>query len=133
MYFRRRWLHSLRAKQRSFPTLYNFAELEEIPLVRDMTAWLIDRYGHVLTGRYANTDQYFAEYSVGGDALSHLTVPTTILTSRNDPVVPVIDFYALAPHPLLHLNILPTGGHCGFMDAPPVRHRLPEMMLQELG
>ena len=67
-----------------------------------------------------------------GDALAQLTVRTTILTARNDPVIPVVDFYTLAPHPLLDVQIHASGGHCGFIDAPPVRHRMADLILPEL-
>jgi len=131
-YFRVRWLRSLRAKQRLDPALPDLGELEHIPLVRDMTDWFIRQPSATSLRQFRNADEYFAAYAVLGDALAHLTVRTTIITAKNDPVIPVVDFYALAPHPLLDIQIHPTGGHCGFIDAPPVRHHMADLILPEL-
>jgi len=40
-----------------------------------------------------------------------------------------VDFYGLAPHPLLDVQIHPYGGHVGFVDIWPVQHYLPQMLL----
>lgn len=132
LYFRRRWLRSLRAKQRLYPQLYDFTALEEIPRVRDMTEWLLQRYGHLARQDFRTADDYFAAYAVPHHALNDLRVRTTIITAMDDPVIPVVDFYALAPHPLLDVQIHETGGHMGFVDAMPVRHRLPDLVMAEL-
>jgi hypothetical protein len=131
-YFRRRWLRSLRAKRLVNPALPDLAAIERMPLVRDMTDWFIQQPTVASARRYHNADAYFAAYSVLGDALAQLTVRTTIITAKNDPVIPVVDFYSLTPHPLLDVQIHATGGHCGFIDAPPVRHRMADLILPEL-
>lgn len=131
-YFRRRWLRSLRAKRALFHDAPDLHEIERIPLVRDMTEWFVQELGRNGAIPFRNADEYFAAYAVLGDALTSLTVRTTIITAMNDPVIPVMDFYALAPHPLLDVQIHPTGGHCGFIDAPPVRHRMVDLILPEL-
>ena len=130
-YFRRRWLRSLRAKRLVNPAMPNLAEIERIPLVRDMTDWFIQQPAASMR-RFQNADEYFAAYSILGDTLTALTVRTTIITAKNDPVIPVVDFYTLSPHPLLDVQIHATGGHCGFIDAPPVRHRMADLILPEL-
>jgi predicted alpha/beta-fold hydrolase len=131
-YYRQRWLRSLRAKRLVNPALPDLAEIERMPLVRDMTDWFIRQPAVASTPRFTSAAEYFAAYSVLGDALAQLTVRTTILTARNDPVIPVVDFYTLAPHPLLDVQIHASGGHCGFIDAPPVRHRMADLILPEL-
>ena len=131
-YFRQRWLRSLRGKQALYPDLYDFRLVENIPLVRDMTDWLIRRYGHALQNRFRSADEYFATYSAYEAVRGELTVPTAIIAAANDPVIPVKDFFDLPAHPLLKLEIHPTGGHCGFMDVLPMRHHMPQMVLQEV-
>jgi predicted alpha/beta-fold hydrolase len=42
-------------------------------------------------------------------------VPATILTSADDPVIPVADFHALKLAPGIELDIAERGGHCGFI------------------
>lgn len=131
-YFRRRWLRSLRAKRAVFADAPDLDEIERIPLVRDMTEWFIQQLSRTGAVAFRSADEYFDSYTVMGDALSSLTVRTTIITAMNDPVIPVRDFYTLAPHPLLDVQIHSTGGHCGFVDAPPVRHRMADLILPEL-
>jgi predicted alpha/beta-fold hydrolase len=126
-YFRNRWLRSLLAKEQLFPEEYNFSPLVRISQVRAMTEWLVQRYS-----RFADADDYFSRYAVLGDALVGLTVPTTILTAADDPVISVEDFEQLAPSPFLDLKIERFGGHVGFIDLWPLRHLLPEMILMEL-
>jgi predicted alpha/beta-fold hydrolase len=131
-YFRQRWLRSLRSKQALYGDLYDFRPVADIPLVRDMTAWLIRRYGNLLQHRYRDVDEYFGTYSAFDAVRGNLAVPTTIIAAANDPVIPVTDFYDLPTHPQLKLEIHPTGGHCGFMDVLPMRHHMPQMVLQEV-
>lgn len=132
-YFRQRWLRSLRGKQSLYPELYDFRPVAGVPLVREMTAWLIRHYGQLLQHRFRSVDDYFATYSAFDAVHGDLGVPTTIIAAANDPVIPIKDFYDLPSHPLLKLEIHPTGGHCGFMDVLPMRHHMPQMVLQEVG
>lgn len=128
VYFRRRWLRSLLIKQRLFPDLYNVEPLRRIQRIRAMTEWLIPRYS-----TFSSADEYFAAYAVTGGATATLRVPTVVITAANDPVIPVADFFALAPSPYLRIQIHPTGGHVGFLNASsPLRHCLPDLVLAEL-
>lgn len=131
-YFRQRWLRSLRGKQALYGDLYDFRPLESIPRVREMTAWLIRQYGNLLHNGFRSADEYFATYSAYDAVRGDLAVPTTIIAAANDPVIPMADFCNLPAHPRLKLEIHPTGGHCGFMDVLPMRHHMPQMVLQEV-
>ncbi len=128
LYFRRRWLASLHTKQELFPALYNFAPVEKIPSIRDMTEWMIQHYS-----TYPDVESYFADYAVSPAKLNDLTVPVTIVTAADDPIIPADDFYNLPPHPLLTVHVLPTGGHVGYTDLFPLRHFLAPMALEILG
>jgi predicted alpha/beta-fold hydrolase len=131
-YFRQRWLRSLRDKQRLYPDLYDFRPLEQVGLVRDMTDWLIRHYGGLAQDRFPNADAYFRSYAAAPSSFADLRVPVTIIAAANDPVIPVNDFYELPAHPLLKLQVHPTGGHCGFMDVLPMRHHMPAMVRVEV-
>lgn len=126
-YFRSLWLRSLQAKQRFFPQYFDFTGLEKLSGIRAMTEWVAERYGD-----YENADDYFTRYSVSGESLAELSVPTTILTARDDPVIQASDFALLPTHPLLELHILNYGGHVGFADLFPYRHCLPGIVLDVL-
>jgi predicted alpha/beta-fold hydrolase len=126
-YFRDRWLRSVQAKEQRFPDLYSFSPLAQIPRIRDMTEWLVRHYSD-----FGDADDYFARYSVGADSLQSLTVPTTIVTAADDPVIRVQDIEALHSSSLLDLKVEKFGGHVGFVDLWPLRPLLPEMVLAEL-
>ncbi len=127
LYFRRRWARSLRRKQELFPDSFDFDDVLQIPSIYDMTDALVRQ-----SDQHATVEEYFEKYSVKGDALSNLSVPTTVITALDDAVIPVVDFYGLAPHPLLDVRIERYGGHVGWIDIFPFRHCLPEMMMEIL-
>lgn len=109
-YFERKWTRSLRTKQLCFPQLYGDETWYEIRGLRERTHYLATRHAG-----FESADAYFEGYSIAGDRLSVLSVPSTILTSADDPVVPVADFEKLPANPHLELIIARHGGHCGFL------------------
>ena len=126
-FYRRLWLASLRRKAAFFPDLYDAEPLAALPDVWSMTEHLVRE-----TGLFPDAQTYFDGYTLRGDAFHNLAVPTRIITSRDDAVVPVADFYEIEPHPLLTLQIHETGGHCGFVDLFPLRQLMSEMILGAL-
>ncbi|MEJ2641629.1 MAG: alpha/beta fold hydrolase [Desulfosarcinaceae bacterium] len=110
-YFLKKWRRSLRLKAALFPQRYNFDGLLEIDSLRAMTARLLPRYS-----RYRNPSTYFADYALKGEALARLTVPTTLLTAADDPIIPVEDFYALKLNDKTERIVLKHGGHNGFLE-----------------
>lgn len=127
IYFRRRWSASLRRKQALFPELYDFDDVFRIRDVYEMTDVLIRRFG-----LFDSADDYFAQYQVRNAAFDHLSVPTTLITAADDPVIPVVDFYALPRHPLLDVQIHRYGGHVGWVDINPFRYYVPRLLLEAL-
>lgn len=123
-YFRGQWLKSLLSKERLYPRIYSLGPLTAMRYVRDMTEWLVKRYTD-----YKDAADYFSHYAVTNVHIDALTVPTTVITAADDPVIPSADFRELHTHPLLDMHILSHGGHVGFMHGFPPRHYLPEMVL----
>jgi predicted alpha/beta-fold hydrolase len=109
-YFERKWSRSLRIKKQAFPELYGEESWHDIRGLRERTHYLATRHAG-----FASADEYFEGYSIAGERLASLRVPSTILTSADDPVVPVADFEALPNNPALELIITRYGGHCGFL------------------
>jgi predicted alpha/beta-fold hydrolase len=109
-YFLRKWTRSLRAKQALFPDseLFSNEELEDD--LRGLTRSLVLRHTD-----FGSLENYLDGYSIAGAALSTLRVPATILTSDDDPVIPIADFRALKLPPQVELDIAQYGGHCGFI------------------
>ncbi len=118
-HFRKPWMEQLRQKQRFYPDLYNFEPVEAIGSLIDMTTWLVRNMG-----LYADAETYFTDYAVLGDATRDLRIPTHILTTMDDMVVPVADFYGLAPNPNLTIDIHAHGGHVGYLEGCPPQHRV---------
>ena len=110
-YFIVKWKSSLRIKQRLFPRIYDFTEILAQKSIRAMTEILVKRYSD-----FADLDAYLNGYAVVGDALAKLEVPSHILFALDDPIIPARDLQDLARTPHLHVNAIPQGGHCGFMD-----------------
>ena len=110
-YFHRKWSRSLLKKQALYPDLYNFNAAIKLESIAEMTDMLLKRYSD-----YNSSADYFRKYAVLDDALADLTVPLTIITAQDDPIIPVEDFYNLKPHPSTKLIIHPHGGHNGFLE-----------------
>lgn len=109
-YFLRKWKRSLGLKQRAFPGEALFDEKDLRGNLREMTRSLVLRHTP-----FATLEEYFDGYSIAGERLSSMRVPTTMLTSVDDPIIPVADFRALSLPPCVELDIAPGGGHCGFI------------------
>ncbi len=127
-YFRKRWLASLQRKAELFPDLYpDLAPLTRLHGMREMTEWLVRRYGP-----YHNATEYFDAYAVTNQDIQHLAIPTTIITSTNDPIISVEDFYEFAQSPYLDVQIHPSGGHVGYVELFPFRHALPGLIMNQI-
>ncbi|MEW9571600.1 YheT family hydrolase [Rhodanobacter sp. Si-c] len=109
-YFMRKWRHSLLAKQKAFPQ-HQYFEMSELRQdLRGLTESLVRRHTD-----FSSLQQYLDGYSVAGDALMAMQIPATILTARDDPVIPVGAFEQLRLPPNVELDIAEYGGHCGFI------------------
>jgi predicted alpha/beta-fold hydrolase len=109
-YFERKWSRSLRIKKAAFPDLYGGETWHEIRGLRERTHYLATRHAG-----FGSADEYFEGYSVARGRLAALSVPSTILTSEDDPVVPIEDFRKLPANPAIELIVTGYGGHCGFL------------------
>jgi len=109
-YFMRKWRHSLLAKQKAFPQ-HQYFEMSELKQhLRGLTEALVKRHTD-----FQSLQQYLDGYSVAGEVMQALQIPATILTARDDPVIPVGSFEELRLPPNVELDISPYGGHCGFI------------------
>jgi predicted alpha/beta-fold hydrolase len=109
-YFLRKWRASLRRKQALFPSHALVSRAELALDMRGLTRALVLRH----TG-FGTLDAYLDGYSIAGDRLAALRVPTTILTAADDPVIAVANFRAMQLPDCVELDIATHGGHCGFL------------------
>lgn len=110
-YFLIKWGGSLKRKQALYPHRFAFTRRELGANLRHLTQLLVERHTE-----FGTLDNYLDGYSVAGQRLAALTVPVSILTAADDPIIPVEDFHELALPPSARLDIAPFGGHCGFIQ-----------------
>ncbi len=109
-YYMKKWRRALGQKQDLFPDRYDFSDIITLPTLRQMTDRLLVR-----DARYKGAEAYFAAYEVNKATLGGIRIPTTIVASRDDPVIPVDDFDRLTPPPHVRVIIHSHGGHNGFI------------------
>lgn len=111
LYFVRKWRRSLLKKQAAWPDSYDFSELMRLGDLERMTAELVRSY----TDFPALAD-YLNGYAITGSRLARLEVPSTILASLDDPIIPVGGLGQLAQPAALSITVTRYGGHCGFFE-----------------
>jgi predicted alpha/beta-fold hydrolase len=109
-YFLKKWRRSLRIKQRLHPELYDFGDVLAMPSILAATEALLRRHSD-----YPSARDYFKAYGLTGGALADLPVSTTLVTSRDDPIIPAADFQNLKVNARTRVEIHPHGGHNGFL------------------
>ena len=109
-YFLTKWRRSLLKKQTLFPDIYDFSAVMRLNTIRAVTDFLLAEYSD-----FHSAQEYFDAYAVMGSAIADINVPVTVITAADDPIIPVSDFYDLAPNDHLQLVIHPRGGHNGFI------------------
>lgn len=111
-YFLKKWKRSLLIKQQLYPDTYDFSGMLESRTILGLTAALLPRYSP-----FSTPAEYFRTYTLVGDALGDIAVPTTIITAADDPIIPVRDFYGLRLNDLTELVVHARGGHNGFIES----------------
>ena len=111
MYFLQKWMRSLKKKQKLFPAVYDFSDVLPLKTIQAVTDRLLQKYS-----KFNSAAEYFREYSLLGDAVKDLPIPAMIITAKDDPIIPVEDFYQLALNHRTTLLMEAFGGHNGFID-----------------
>ena len=109
-YFVRKWSASLRTKQAAWPQDYDFEDVLRLADLRGMTEVLVRRFTH-----FGSLAEYLAGYAITGDRLKELSLPATIITAADDPIVPAAGLARLASSAALRVVLTRHGGHCGFL------------------
>jgi uncharacterized protein len=110
-YFVRKWNRSLVKKQAAWPDIYDFRPFRRERNLANLTAELVRRHTE-----FSSLDEYLNGYGITGARLAELKVPSTIITSLDDPIIPAAGLAQLASPPGLSLTITRFGGHCGFFE-----------------
>jgi hypothetical protein len=111
-YFVYKWARSLRRKAAAWPGHFDFSDILSRPTLKSMTHALVERFTH-----YANMPEYLNGYAVVDGVLADLQVPTLIIATEDDPIIPIADLSRLARPAALVIDQQRYGGHCGFLEA----------------
>lgn len=109
-YFLRRWKQSLQLKLQYFPELGYGRDLLQLRTLEAMNRYFVPRFTE-----FADVNTYFDAYAVTGAGLADLEVPTHIVLSQDDPMIPASDLPRIARTPALSIETPAHGGHCGFV------------------
>lgn len=109
-YFMRKWRRSLRLKQAAFPDAYEFSELRQFSSIGQMTEHFVDHHTE-----FPDLATYLNGYALTGNFLADLSVPSAVLLSTDDPVIPISGVKRLAQSKNLDIDVQRQGGHCAFL------------------
>jgi predicted alpha/beta-fold hydrolase len=109
-YFLSKWKQVLKSKQRHFPDAYQFGTLLDTNSITELTDLLVQRHAG-----FSGVREYYDGYSLLGNTLRELRVPSRLLIAQDDPIVPAVDALHLPDNPHLHITSSDYGGHCGFI------------------
>ncbi len=103
-----------RRKAHLFPDRYDVSHLKALSSIRD--------FDHRITARYegfASADDYYSRSS-SSQVAEHITVPTLIVHSKDDPFIRMLPETRrkLIANPHVTLVETPHGGHCAFLADP---------------
>ena len=125
-YFLAKWRRSLLKKQALFPDLYDFSAVLRLKSIQAVTDFLLEKYSD-----YKSAREYFDAYAFMGAAAEDITIPATVITAADDPIIPVSDFYNLSPNRDVDLIIHPHGGHNGFIAGYKLQSWYEQLMVRQ--
>ncbi|MFZ2633083.1 MAG: alpha/beta fold hydrolase [Desulfosalsimonadaceae bacterium] len=109
-YFMKKWRRSLAVKRRFFPDNQALSRIGEFRNIREMTDYFVRH-----CTEYPDLSTYLNGYAITGNRLADLTVPASIISSMDDPVIPAADLKHLARPSCLRIETTRYGGHCGYL------------------
>lgn len=109
-YFLRRWKKSLATKLEHFPELGYGDSLLNMKSLSEMNAYFVPHHT-----AFDDPASYYNAYALTGDTLANLAIPSHIILSQDDPMIPVDDIEHLAKSEQLTIETPRHGGHCGFL------------------
>ncbi|MFT5718365.1 MAG: putative alpha/beta-fold hydrolase [Oleiphilaceae bacterium] len=125
-YFMRKWRKSLKLKHQIYPEKVAIEEVNSSRDLMALTEMLVEQHTE-----FNSVDDYFHSYALTGSALSSIEVPTLIITSKDDPVIPINDFYKIKASPNVTISIQTYGGHCGFIKDYKLNSWVNDVLLQQ--
>lgn len=109
-YFVKKWKNSLFKKLKYHRHFDYGTRLKALKTLDQMNDFFVLGYTDFKT-----THAYFDAYSILGDRLNQLAIPTTIISASDDPMIPADQLSCLFSSPYLNIELQTHGGHCAFI------------------
>jgi len=110
-YFVRKWRRSLLRKLDHFPHYGYGREIRRLRSLSAMHDFFVPRFTD-----FAHRNDYFQAYAVTPEQLASLSVPTTLISSLDDPITRAELLPPLAAaSPALSMQLSQHGAHCAFL------------------
>lgn len=110
-YFVKKWQTSLVKKLNHFPDYDYQNTLLKLRTLRDMHDFFVPRF----TG-FPDRGAYFDAYKITDEQFEQLTIPTTIISSRDDPIIRFETLPSADVTDLLRISLTAHGSHCAFLE-----------------
>jgi predicted alpha/beta-fold hydrolase len=109
-YFVKKWKRSLFKKLHCHQHFDYGKSLQKLTTLDQMNDFFVVDYTP-----FNSTEAYFQAYSILGDGLQNLAIPTTIVSSLDDPMIPAQQLEQLFHSKWLSIELQDHGGHCAFI------------------
>lgn len=109
-YFVKKWKRSLVKKLKFHPEYQYAKKLKQLKSLDQMNNYFV-----LNQTEFTSINSYFDAYSIIGDGLKNLAIPTTIISSKDDPMIPFAQFNELCHSKWLTIDLQTHGGHCAFI------------------
>ena len=81
---------------------------------------------------FESLEDLFDDYAICGSDLSSPLRKTIILSSKDDPCIPIDPLLEINANELLDITITENGGHCGFLENFAFKSSLEDWMMSKL-
>jgi uncharacterized protein len=95
-----------------------FPDLEPIDLSRARSLYHFDELYTAPRNGFLDAADYYARSSAG-PTLNRIEVPGLVIHAADDPFIPVEPFHSVEFPPQLALELIPQGGHLGYLSRKP--------------
>lgn len=111
-YFFKKWATSMRKKEAAFPGTINTDLIDECKSVMALSKAFVPVHTS-----FDTIKDYFSSYGLDDDDLMGTHIPTSMIMSRDDPVVPAKDLAPLNVPETVTTIMTEYGGHNGFFQS----------------
>lgn len=126
-YFLKKWRRSLAIKEDHFPHLFEGHDWKEEQSLARLTAQFVDKHTE-----FNHVNDYFAGYTITPNIIKNLKTQAQIITSWDDPVIPVKDLSTIDRLPQIKCITTAHGGHCGFVQGLSMRSWVEQHIVNEI-